>query len=108
MITPKWQEVQGEYGTYRATTSVVDGGTSDAVQILYNSARTSVGLYPEGEAYVAYTLSPIADVNNDTATWIKWPLGNLTVNGADSLISTATAVRLVSVTGAATIDVVSQ
>lgn len=108
MIKQVWQGGNDEYGTYRAQVTVADGGTSDSVQIIYSSSRTSVGVYPEGEAYVVYTISTPAEVSSETAEWIKWPLGNLTAPDADSLISTATAVKLVSVSGSAKMDVVSQ
>ena len=106
MIELEWQEQDG-YGFYKASVSVTGGNTSDYVKMNFNT-QTSVAVYPNNRARCEFTISPITDVEAGTATWIRWPRGNVRRDTADTLIGVASAVRLVSVSGAATMEVLAK
>ena len=105
MIELNWQ--QSNYGFYSQEASVVGGATSDAIKMEFNVTPT-VYLFPSGRAYIEYTGDSIADVEAGSADWVKWPLGNSRKAVSDTLLGTATAIRLVSVNGAATVKVVAK
>lgn len=87
--------------------TVATGETSDYAILPYN-AESSVAVYPSGRAKCQYTLSKVADVEAGTATWIDWPLGVVSANDADTIIGVASAVRLVSLQGEATMEVIAK
>ena len=107
MIELVWQDETNEYGYYRASTSVADGETSDYIKANYNTQPT-VAVYPAGKCYVEYTLSSPSEIDAGNAEWINWPIGNTKKNAADTVIGVISAVRLVSVNGAATMEVLSK
>ncbi len=104
MINPVFDN---ESGFYSAKVSVTAGNTSDFVKLPYN-AETTVAVYPDTRARCEFTISPIADVEAGTATWLTWSLGTVTNDDADTLLGVASAVRLVSEQGAATMEVISK
>lgn len=106
MITLNFNR-EGNYGVYSATVDVADGQTSDWVKLEYNTS-TSVAVHPDGRAYCEYTLTPFDDVVAGNAKWIAWPLGRIRNPDSDFLIGAATAIRLVSENGAATMEVLAK
>ena len=107
MIELVWQDETEEYGYYRASVTVASGDASDYVKTNYNTQPT-VAVYPSGRCYVEYTLSTPAVIDAGNAEWIKWPIGNTRRNAADTVVGVVSAVRLVSITGAATMEVLSK
>ncbi|MFW0778408.1 MAG: hypothetical protein ACN2B6_11905 [Rickettsiales bacterium] len=106
MIVMEKQRDLNNYGSYRA--EVTTTSTSDAVILRPHVKSTSVGLYATSGAYVEYTLSTLDKVEAGTADWIVWPLGVVSANSTDSIMSTVTAVRAVSESGdSVTIEVVA-
>lgn len=100
----------GNYGVYSAEVSVDDGETSDFVKLEYNTA-TSVAIHPSGSngrAKCQYTLSDFNLVQDGDARWLDWPLGNIRQSDADFIIGAATAVRLVSISAAAVMEVLAK
>ena len=106
MITLEFNR-SGNYGVYSATSSVEDGETSDWIKLEYNTS-TSVAVHPEGRAKCEYTLTPFDDVVAGNAKWLDWPLGIIRNSDADFIIGAATAIRLVSISGAASIEVLAK
>lgn len=105
MITLQWDGEQ--YGFWRAGASVTSGQTSDWILVNYNNSRTTVAVYPTTRARAQYTVDPVSEINAGTAVWIDWPLGNITAPRTDTLMGVCTAIRLVSVIGSASIEVLS-
>lgn len=105
MIELNWQ--QDNYGFYSQETSVVSGSTSDAIKMEFNVTPT-IYLFPSGRAYIEYTGDLIDVVEAGNAEWVKWPIGNSRRAVSDTLLGTATAIRLVSINGAATVKVVAK
>lgn len=100
----------GNYGVYSAEVSVSSGNTSDWVKLEYNTS-TSVAVHPSGangRAKCEYTLSDFDLVQSGGARWLDWPLGNVRQSDADFIIGAATAVRLVSINGAAVMEVLAK
>lgn len=106
MITMQSLTNEG-FGFYYTEVSVTGGQTSDYVKLPYN-AQSSVAIYPNNRAKVQYSLSSIDKLEADTADWIDWPLGSINRNDSDTIIGTATAVRLVSVNGTARMEVLAK
>lgn len=84
--------------------SVGNGETGNPV-ILYGRP-VSLALHPAGTAKVQFTLSGDNLVVAGTARWIDWARGNVTVATADISEGDVTAVRAVSVSGAAVLEVI--
>lgn len=106
MITLEWQEQDG-YGFYKTKVDVAAGATSDYIKLNFNT-ETSVAVYPTNRARCEFSVSPLADVEAGTATWIAWPLGNVRTESADTIIGVASAIRLVSDAGSATMEVLAR
>lgn len=85
-------------------------GTSDSIYIPPGMMSISVALHPAvGQtARIEYTLSSSARINAGTARWIAWPLGDISASNADSLLTTAAAIRVVSSSGTATLELVAR
>lgn len=85
-------------------------GTSDAIYVPPGMMSVSVAIHPAiGQtARVEYTLSSSARINAGTARWIAWGLGNIAAADADSLLTTASAIRGVSSGGTATLELVAR
>ena len=96
-----------EYGFYRAKVTVADGETSDYVKMNYNT-DAAVAVYPSNRACVEYSISSPADIDAGNGEWIKWPLGTVKSNAEDAIIGVISAVRLVSESGAATMEILSR
>lgn len=107
MIRLEWQNSQSGYGFWRSRVDVSGGGTSDYILLNYNTTRTTVGVYPTTRAKAQYTISSVEMIDAGTAKWIDWPIGASTSNKTDTLLGIATAVRLVSLVGAASMEIVS-
>ncbi len=105
MIKLQWND--SEYGFWRASVSVSGGATSDYVVVNYNNARTTVAVYPATRAKAQYSVDSIAKIDAGTAVWIDWPIGAITAPRSDTLIGVCTAIRLVSVIGSASMEVLS-
>lgn len=105
MITLQWDS--SNYGFWRASVDVTAGATSDWVMVNYNNTRTTVAVYPTTRAKAQYTVDSVAEINAGTATWIDWPLGATTSPKTDTLMGVCTGIRLVSVIGAASMEVLS-
>lgn len=106
MITLEWQTEVG-YGYFYKEVSVNNNETSDYVRLEHDTI-TSVAVYPDNRAKVQYSLSSIDKLENDTADWIDWPLRNVRRNSADTIVGVAIAIRLVSVNGAARMEVLAK
>ena len=105
MINLVWDGEQ--YGFWRASASVAGGQTSDWILVNYNNSRTTVAVYPTTRAKAQYTVDPVSKINAGTAVWIDWPVGNITSPRTDTLMGVCTAIRLVSIVGAASMEVLS-
>ncbi len=106
MIVMEKQRDTNDYGSYRA--DVTTTSTSEVVLLRPHVSTTSVGLYTTSNAHVEYTLAKIADIEAETAEWIVWPLGVVSVNSTDSIVSKVTAIRAVSDSGdSVTMEVVA-
>lgn len=107
MIRLQWQTSSDGYGFWRANVSVSSGQTSDYILVNYNLTRTTVAVYPATRAKAQYTVSSPEMVAAGTAKWIDWPIGNTNRDATDTLLGIATAIRLVSIVGAASMEVLS-
>lgn len=112
MINLNWNTNSG-YGFWDAVVTVGSGETSDFVRLNYD-ATTSVAVFPSSggdRAKCQYTLTKIDEVSSGNGRWLDWPKG--TVNGnavgeSDTIVGVVTAVRLVSVNGPATMEVIAR
>lgn len=84
--------------------SVGSGETGKPIYIRGKTA--SIALHPAGTAKVQFTLSREALVAANTARWVDWSRGNVTTPVVDIPEGPITACRVVSVSGAAVIEVV--
>lgn len=91
-----------EFGVYRAIVSTTS--TSDYVLLRPHVDSTSVAVYASTDCYVEYTLSAVDLIDADSAQWITWPLGTVSANSTDSIVSPVTAVRVVSADGESTVQ----
>ena len=94
---------------YEYQETVADGVTSEFIMAPDNAGKLrdwSVAVIPAGTARVEYTLSGRDTVAAGGGNWQQWDDGNVTSITSD-LLGPVTAVRVVSVTGAATIEVVA-
>lgn len=82
------------------------GGGETGNPILVLGKPVSIALHPSGTAKIQYTLSREALVAANTARWIDWARGNVTVPTVDIAEGSITACRVVSVSGAAVVEVV--
>lgn len=105
MISLQWDG--GQYGFWRAGVSVSSGQTSDWILVNYNNARTTVAVYPSTRAKAQYTVDQVSEITAGTAVWIDWPLGATTSPKTDTLLGVCTGIRLVSVIGTASMEVLS-
>lgn len=105
MISLLWSD--DNYGFWRAGVSVTGGGTSDWIMVNYNNARTTVAVYPTTRAKAQYTIDSPEEIAAGTAVWIDWPIGAITSPRTDTLIGVATGIRLVSLVGSASMEVLS-
>ncbi len=105
MISLEWSD--STYGFWRASVTVAAGATSDWVMVNYNNSRTTVAVYPTTRAKAQYTVDSPAKINAGTAVWIDWPVGAITSARTDTLMGVATGIRLVSVVGAASMEILS-
>lgn len=78
---------------YEAT---VFSGTSAPLYIPNTGLDAGVYVDPQTTAHVEYTLSSQAKIEANTATWVVWPLGNVSQPTDDAVSTTVTALRLVS------------
>lgn len=90
------------------TITVADGETSRAYRELDYVNELGLVLDPDGEAKIQYTLSPIEDVTGGTARWVDWDPGAVTQTTGEYITRPVNAVRVVSNSGAATADVVTE
>jgi hypothetical protein len=67
----------------------------------------TVGIHPNvvGTGKVEYTLSPLANIEADTAIWIAWPHGDVATTMVDGINTPVTAVRAYCATGAIIFEV---
>lgn len=86
--------------------TVADGETGEHIFVWGRIA--SIALHPAGTAKVQFTLSKTSLVKAGTARWLDWARGDITSAAADIPEGPVTAVRAVSITGAATLEVVLQ
>jgi hypothetical protein len=107
MIPLTWTDVGDGYGFWRASASVASGATSDYIRVNYNNSKTTVAVYPSNRARAQYTIDSPEEIVAATAVWIDWPLGNITSARTDTLLGVVTGIRLVSVSGTASMEVLS-
>lgn len=107
MIKLQWQDNTNGYGFWRAWINVSNGGISDYILLNYNTSRTTVAVYPSTRAKAQYTISSTAMIDAGTAKWIDWPIGATTADKTDTLLGIATAIRLVSLIGTASMEILS-
>lgn len=111
MISLDWNSGSG-YGFWSKTVTVADAETSDYVKLNYE-ATTSVAIFPESNddrAKVQYTLTKI-DLVDSEARWLDWPKGVINGNQtgeSDTIVGVVSAVRLVSLSGNATMEVIAK
>lgn len=100
----------GSADTGRYWLSLPFTGTTDAIGIPAGMMSVSVSIKPAAgqTARVEYTLSSAAAINGGTAIWIPWALGDISSVDADSLLTTASAIRGVSSGGTATLELVAR
>jgi hypothetical protein len=84
-------------------------GTSEPVMIQAGYKDISVAIHPAvGQtARVEYTLSCQAEIDAGTAKWLTWPAGNVSVGTDDAMMTKAYAVRGVSSSGTAKLEVLA-
>ena len=84
-------------------------GTSDHVMIQSGFKNVSVAIHPApGQtARVEYTLSCRADIDAGNAKWMVWPAGNVSNSTDDALLSHACAIRGVSPSGTARLEILA-
>lgn len=103
MISLVWK--QGEdYGYFYNETSVASGATSDFVKLEHDTQAT-VYIFPDNRAKVQFTGDDISVLAAGGGDWLDWPLGTVNRDDADTIVGVVSAVRLVSVNGAATMKV---
>jgi len=84
---------------------VASGLTGDTVVITpTKKERIVCTLIPEtlASGYFEFTTSSDADVVAGTATWQKWASGTVSTTTTDAVIGTVTGLRIVSVSGSVT------
>jgi len=83
--------------------SVDDGETSEA-WVIHENLRNfiTVGLYPEEGATgrFEFSISPPDAIEDGTAKWNEWGLGDVTEDVSEMIPGLVVALRLVSVSGA--------
>lgn len=84
-------------------------GTSEPIMIQPGYKDISVAITPAvGQtARVEYTLSPQTDIDDGTATWLTWPAGDVSSSRDDALLAKAYAIRGVSSSGAAKLEILA-
>ena len=100
MINLEWKQDGNDYGYFFAETSVASGATSDFVKLEHN-VLTTVYVFPDSRCTVEYTPDDVATINAGAADWLPWPKGRVRNATSDTILGVASAVRLVSVNGAA-------
>lgn len=93
------KRVAGQGGTkirFLHTETVVDT-TSVPLMVENTGTVALVAVMPGTSARVEYSLSAPEAVAAGTATWHSWPSGDVTGISTDSVASSVTALRLVSV-----------
>ncbi len=98
----------GRFGYNRAELSVTGGATSQPVivDVIYNAM--TVGVIPQGTAKAQFTLCDKSTIQNDTATWFDWDIGETSEASADTIYGVVSAIRLVSINGSAILKVVAR
>lgn len=98
---------EDNFGYYYYKETVAGGATSDPVLLPFN-VTISAAVYPLNRAKIQATISTKEDVENGTANWVDWNLGVVNQNSSDALVGAATAIRLVSEQGEATMEVIGR
>lgn len=85
----------------------VTAGTSEPVRITASGKEPYVVVSPvSGSACVETTASSYEEIENDTATWMPWPLGDVTDKTDGQWAGAVTAMRLVVTGGSAKWEIV--
>jgi hypothetical protein len=84
-----------EYGKFKVEVAIPANTTSDYVPLPPQVRMVSVAIHPTvpGTARVEYTVSSRDRLIAGTARWLTWPLGTLSAADADTLMSSASAIR---------------
>jgi len=98
-------EAEVDFLGWQTEISVAGGETSDILYAKDDVAEIGMQVAPEGTAYIEYTLSPMSEAASGSADWVKWDPGDVTENTAGFTSKSITALRLVSVSGAADADI---
>lgn len=88
----------------RITEITVDAGAT-STWIPLDGEGGTVALFPLGTAKIQYTISRPLKIENNTARALDWSAGDVTVATGAKLDEQITAVRVVSSSGRATIEV---
>jgi len=104
----KFYEDTSRFGYKRAELVIASGQTSSPliVDIIYNAM--TIAVIPQGSAKAQYTICTKEDIDIDKAVWFDWNIEETTVAAADTVYGVVTAIRLVSLSGNATIKVVAR
>lgn len=86
------------------TEETVDAGVTGGWIPLDGEGGT-VAVFPLGTAKLQYTISRPVKVKHNTARALDWDAGDVTVPTGAKLEQNITAVRIVSITGRATVEV---
>lgn len=105
MTNVVWSSNTSDYGFWRAELTFTS--TSEPIYLASGATNVSVAIHPvsSSNSKIEYTLSSKDKVNNGTAKWLVWAIGESTESKADKLLSAITAIRGVS-SGSATIEVI--
>jgi len=90
-------------GNRYVTIDLAAPGTSEPWQFQENQlSYVSVGVYPATAATgrIEFTISSPEKIAADTAVWLPWGKGDVTVNSMDVIPAKVSAIRLVSTAGA--------
>lgn len=89
-----------------ALSGEVAAGASEIVE-LPRVGPSSVAVAPQGtgSADVEYTVAPLADVRDGSATWLAWPAGNVSAATEDGRETPTTAYRISATTEPCRVEV---
>lgn len=102
-MAQRFEEVNG--GRRVTEEGIGDGETGDWIELAGEGGTVAVFPAAGGTAKAQYTVSRPLKVRNGTARALDWAKGNVTAGAADIINREITAIRLVSISGAATIEV---
>lgn len=92
MLNDEW----GLDGHRWRVAGTVAADASEVIELPGGRSVCSIAVIPEagGSALVEYSISPLADVGADNATWFQWPAGTVTAAAEDARLAPTTAFRI--------------